>query len=213
MAEKILQNAKQFPKEEFSKGEVIKLTWKCYLPTCALFLLTAGCIIGSNKVNLNKQLALGSAYAISDKAYRELKDKLPELIGTNKSDKIKSALVKQKIDEKPPVEENIIRTGKGETLFLDGISGRYFKSDLQSVRKAINDINEVINNEDYASLNDLYYELGLRQIDLGDEVGWNIHNNGKLDVDYTSSEITSLGTVCIVMEYLVGPKFEYSNVN
>lgn len=62
-------------------------------------------------------------------------------------------------------------------------------------------------DEIYISLNDLYFELGLDNIKLGDELGWNI-DKGYIDINF-SSQLDANGTPCLVLDYRVAPVYDY----
>ena len=53
-----------------------------------------------------------------------------------------------------------------------------------------------------ATLNELYYELGLATIELGNRCGWDVDK--PIDVHFTA-KIASDGRPCIVMEFEVIP--------
>ena len=57
------------------------------------------------------------------------------------------------------------------------------------------------------SLNDFYYELGLKSIDVGDNLGWNI-DRGYIDVEFTS-HLDPNGTPCLELIYKVIPIYEF----
>lgn len=52
------------------------------------------------------------------------------------------------------------------------ISGRYFKSDIEKLKRAANDLSRRMLDEGYISLNDFYYEIALPETKLGDELAW-----------------------------------------
>ena len=62
----------------------------------------------------------------------------------------------------------------------------------------------MINGEDYISLNEFYYELGLDSVSIGDELGWNI-SSGTIELDF-SAQLDTDGVPCIVIDYMVAPK-------
>ena len=77
--------------------------------------------------------------------------------------------------EKHPVQNSeVLVTGKGETLCYDSLSGRYFKSDIEKIKKAINDVNRRMLNENSVALNEYYVEIGLAAVGIGESVGWDI---------------------------------------
>jgi hypothetical protein len=87
--------------------------------------------------------------------------------------------------------------------------GRYFLSDMDTIKRAINDINYDISSGDmYASLNDFYSKIGLKPVDIGDDLGWNLDDRG-LDVTF-HSQIAENGTPCLVLIYNIAPKYGYN---
>ena len=91
------------------------------------------------------------------------------------------------------------------------MSGRYFKSTIEKIRQAENDINYRLNREDSVSLNELYDLLGLDSIDIGDRVGWNLRDKSDLlDIRF-SSTISKDGEAVLVMSYDVVPTFWYGD--
>ena len=89
----------------------------------------------------------------------------------------------------------------------DAVSGRYFKSDRDKIDKVINELNRRMRDEMYISLNEFYYEIGLNEISLGDQLGWNI-DNGYIEPSF-SYQGAEDGTPCLVIGYLVEPRYDY----
>lgn len=195
--------------EELSTKEVVELTWKLYLPATIMGAITIGCIVGLNTVHTRRTAALASLYSISESALKEYQAKVVEIVGENKARAVKDAVAKDKVEKNPPVNADILHTGRGTTLCLDSMSGRYFYSDIEAIRKVQNNINERLlqGGDDYAALNDVYYELGLAGTKMGEEVGWCI-SDGILEFDF-SSQLTATGVPCLVLDYKVNPKYEF----
>ena len=101
---------------------------------------------------------------------------------------------------KPDSNKVIVTPSKGEVLMFDAFSGRYFKSDVETLRRAVNDINRKIPEEMYCTVNELYLELGLPEIDLGDRLGWHIDYCNGFE-ESLSANITDNGEPCIVVSY------------
>ena len=192
-------------REPISKIDSIKITWKCYLPAALVGVATVGCFIGAHSINLRRNAALASLYTITEASLKSYQEKVIEVIGRNKEEKIHDALVADRLSQNPISKNEVIITGKGETLFYDSWSGRYFKSDMEKVRKAQNDLNhDLLGGDMFLSLNSLYEEIGLDRIDAGSEIGWSF-DYGMLEIKF-NSKITDTGVPCIVMEYLIHPK-------
>lgn len=95
-------------------------------------------------------------------------------IGEEKAKLIQDKIAQKHVDEHPVSNNQVIIAGSGKQLCYDGISGRYFESDIQTIRAAVNTINETMVYEMYASLGDFYNEMGLPPTTLSDELGWNL---------------------------------------
>lgn len=194
-------------KEEPTKFDYLKATWKCYIPTMIAGTTSIACIIGANSVNAKRNAALATAYKLSETALLEYRDAVTETFGDKKDQIIKDNIAKEKIKNDPVSSKDIIITDKGTTLCYDGLFGRYFKSDMETIRRAENALNRLIVNYDYASLNEFYRELGLGPVNMGDHLGWRI-DDGRIEIEF-SSQLAEDGTPCLVMLYNVAPKYDF----
>lgn len=194
--------------ECLTKPEIIKACWKCYIPTAITCAASIACLVGASSVNFKRNAALATAYKISETALSEYKNAVIETIGEKKEQMVKDKMSEKKLKEEPVTKSEIILTEKGNTLCYDYHSGRYFKSDIDTIKKAVNEINSSMIRDDYASLNEFYDEIGLPHTAIGGNLGWNI-NDGLLEI-YFSSKIADDGTPCIVMNYENQPKHDYN---
>ena len=194
--------------KRLTTAEVIKTTWKCYLPAAVTGTLSVACLIGANSVSLKRHAALATAYTLSETALKEYQEKTVEVVGEKKEQAIRDAVAKDKLVSNPVDDKQIVMTGSGETLCYDVLSGRYFKSDIEKIRKAINDLNRDMLSEQYVSLNDLYYAIGLPDIKLGEALGWNI-DKGYIDVQF-GTHLAANGTPCLVLAFNVAPQYGYN---
>ena len=202
---------KKEKKEELTPVETVKATWKCYVPAAVTGVVSATCLIGASAVNAKRNAALATAYTLTETAFREYKNKVVETIGEKKEQVVRDKIAKEHIEKNPVKNREVIITGKGNVLCYDASNDKYFRSDIEKIRKAVNDINYRLNVEMYMSLNDFYYELGLKPTRLGDELGWNI-NDGLIEVNF-SSQLTEDGEPCLVMDYQIAPKYDYANLH
>ena len=187
--------------------DVIKATWLCYIPAAITGTVSIICLIGASSVNFRRNAALATAYTISETALKEYQEKVIETIGEKKERSIKDAIAKDRIEKNPVNESQVIVTNKGETLCYDMLSGRYFKSDIDKIKKIINELNHRLLTEMYISLNDLYYELGLDTVKLGDELGWNV-DKGLIDVHF-SSQLANGERPSLVLDFKIPPQYDY----
>lgn len=204
-AMKLLDEYRRETNRELSKLDTVKITWKCYIPTGIVGGITIGCIIGSNAINTKRNAALAALYTLSETAFREYRSKVVETIGKNKElkirDEIKDARIKQHIAE----DKEVLFTGDGEVLCYDVLTGRYFKSDIETIRQSINELNRDLMSDMWISLNELYYKLGLPGTKLGDEMGFNI-DKGLIEVDY-SSHLDAKNRPCLAIDLKVYPRY------
>lgn len=200
-----LKNHKELDKLNFK--ETVKTTWKCYIPSAVMMTVSIACLVGASSVHLKRNAVLATAYQLSEAAATEYKNKVVEAIGEKKEESIRDSINKDHIEKNPVAKNEVIITEKGNTLCYDKLSGRYFKSDIEQIKKAVNEINSQINQHYYVSLNDLYDELGLEDIALGNELGWN-SDDGLLDIHF-SSQLASDGVPCLVLDFNKWPKYNF----
>lgn len=194
--------------ENLTKGEVIKATWKCYIPAVVTGTTSTICLIGASSMNLKRNAALATAYKISETALREYKEKVVETIGEKKEKTIREKIHQDKLEKTPVTTSNVIITGKGKSLCFDALFSQYFESDLETIKKAVNDLNYRMLAEQYVSVNDLYDELGIDRMEIGDMLGWNISKHGMIEIT-VDTQMSKDGRPCIVLDYNVAPDYAY----
>lgn len=190
--------------------EIVKVAWKPYIPAVITGTVSVICLIGGSSVSTRRTAALATAYKISETALSEYRDAVVETIGEKKEKDIRDKVAEERIKKNPVDTSDIVVTQKGTALCFDTLSGQYFRSDMDVIKKAENDINRVMLNEMYVSLNRLYTALGLRTTSIGDDLGWNI-DDGYLEI-YFSSQLAEDGTPCLVLDYKVAPKYDYDKL-
>lgn len=205
----ILEAAEDESLEKLTPLEMAKLTWKCYVPTTLMGVATIACMISAHSIQLRRNAALASAYSIAETALREYHEKVVETLGETKARSIKDKIAQEKIKKDPISNKEVIVTGKGDMLCYDALSGRYFKNNIENLRRIQNDFNRNLINEMYVSLNEVYYAMGLPGIGVGDDLGWNVDTMIEF---HFSAQLTEDGEPCIVVDYLVGPKEEFRHL-
>ena len=195
---------------ELKPVEVVKTTWKCYIPAAISGVASIACLLGSHSVHAKRNAALATAYKLSETALNEYREKVVEEIGEEKEKVIRDKVSQKHLDETPVSKNEVIITGTGKQLCYDGISGRYFESDIQTIRAAVNKINETMVYEMYAALNDFYNEIGLSNTDMGDELGWNL-DDGLLEISY-GAMVADDGRPCITLDYHIAPRYDFSKL-
>lgn len=198
------------PREKLPAMETVKATWKCYIPATVTGITSVACLIGASSVNLRRNAALTAAYNLSTTALAEYKDKVVETIGEKKEKAIRDKVAEDKLNETPAKPSTIIFTGNGNTRCFDMVTKRRFTSDIETLKRIVNELNRrMINGEDYISLNEFYYEVGLDPSLIGDELGWNV-SSGLIELDF-SSQLDTDGVPCLVIDYMFPPTRGYNN--
>lgn len=196
-------------KPELTKVDILKMAWKPYLPAAIMFGCSTACIIGANSVNAKRNAVLSTACHISERALVEYRDKVVEVIGEEKEKEIRDKVSKDRM-EKDPVSNNTVILAKGDTLCYDTITGRYFKSDVDKIKKAENELNHILITGDYCSLNEFYDMLDIPATEMGTAVGWNV-KNGLVEI-YFSAQIADDGQPCVVVNYDIQPTYNFDSM-
>lgn len=194
-----------------TKVEIVQTCWRCYAPAFITGVLGAACLIGANSMNLRKNAALAAAYALSETNFKEYREKTLEEVGEKKEEKIRNAVAEEKITKNPVNTSTVLETGNGDTLCYDAICGRYFKSSIEKLKSALNELNMELVQDGYVSLNQYYDLIGLPDGMLGDDLGWSIndhHSTVQLDL---SAQLTKdeAQTPCMVVAFKYGPIYNY----
>ncbi len=195
---------------ELTKAETIKTIWKCYTPAAITTALSIVCLISSVSVTSRRTAALAAAYTLSESTLKEYQEKVIETFGEKKAQTVKDSVARDRIEKKPVQSKQVIMTGNGETLFYDLLSDRYLVSDVETLRKSINDLNVRLRDEMYLSLNDYFAEIGLPETGIGLELGWNIDRERCIDINISSAAISSDGRPCIVIDHNNPPTYKYN---
>ncbi len=197
--------------DELPPIEVVKVAWKPYVPAIIAGVTSIACLIGANSVHARRNAAIATAYKISETALTEYREKVVETIGEKKEQTVREKVAQKKIEDNPIGGNNeVIITNRGNMRCYDCISGRYFDSDIDKIKRVVNDLNYRMMNEMYISLTDFYMDLGLRPTKGSDDLGWNL-DKGLIEVQF-SSHLSDDGTPCIVLDYLVAPRYDYAKL-
>lgn len=198
--------------KELSKPKKVLAVCKTAGPAYAGTIISGAtcitCFATSFGVNQKRNASWAAGYAILDKKFRDYRDENLKLIGPKKEAIVREEVAKKEISENPPTDSNtFMADGKGNQLYMDGATGRYFWSDQDTISEAIVRLERRKKYEDWISLNEFYYEIGISGIGLGDVNGW----NADMDIDISRSTciLAPNGCSCIVLEYDTCPRERY----
>ena len=200
---------KKLDKEKLTVGETIGATWKHYIPTAITVATSTACIIGANSVNTRRTAALAAAYSLSETALTEYQDKVRDIIGENKETDIRSEVAAERVAANPPKTSEIVFVGNGSQLFQEDITRRYFRSDIEKVRRAELELCRIMKDDmdGYISVNDVTAMLGLPEAGrVNDDLGW-FMDNGYIKFKYDYVPVGN--EVCTVISYDRDPKSRY----
>lgn len=182
---------------------MIKAVAPVYAPVALMTIAAAGLVIGGMVLKNKQYAALLAVCALNEEKLKEYKAKVEELFGKEAADKIGEEKLKEKAekvmtdmvpwDEKKEEEDAyweaqafgnhhqdinrknlIVIDGDGTTICVDLYSGKPFKCDISTLKRAETYINEHIYASAYTcqTLNDFYNFIGIDEIELGNLVGW-----------------------------------------
>ena len=204
----IEQAKKEKEVDQLTPIETVKAAWKPYIPTIVTGTLSVACLIGASSVHLKRNTALATAYKLSETALTEYREQVIDTIGEKKEQTIREKVNQKQIEKHPASTSEVHVTGKGETLCLEPLSGRYFKSDIDKIRRAENTLNKQMLHDicGFVSLNEFFEEIGLDGTDIGDKVGWNTEHLINLDI---TPGMTDKEEPCLVIGHYNAPKWDY----
>lgn len=205
-AVRLIDDENEVDPETLTNKDKVKLTWHLYIPAVGVGVTTIACVIGANRIGMRRAAAMAAAYSVSERAFEEYREKIVEKIGESKEREARDDLAQDRVNKKSVSDSQVIVTGGGDVLCFDQYTARYFQSDMETLKKAQNDLNYKILNNFYASLNDFYDKIGITRISHGDEVGWNSDRMVELVFSTTMSDDNR---PCIAIDFDVSPVRDY----
>lgn len=192
--------------DDQDKKTIVLATWKEYIPSILVGSVTVACMLGSGRILNRRNAAIAGLYTISEGALKDYQEKVISTIGEKKNRAIRDEINQDAVNKSQPKDGNVIITGNGDVLILELLSGRYFESTIEEVRKNMNDFNHDLFTDMELSINDWYDRLGLPHTLIGGDIGWSVDK--LMDLDF-SATVTDDGRPCIVLEYNVMPSSRF----
>lgn len=175
---------------KIDKIDILKKTWKNYIPVAASLVLSVACIVCAHRIDAKRIAAVTAALMASEKMNQKLEEELTKHINVDGFREVKSKIFR----ENPDIEANRAKAAKDKTVremmvdtptyqkfhdeecwFKDELTGRTFRSTRNQIEKAILDATkESMKGPGDISLNDVYDFIGIDQCYLGDRLGWNV---------------------------------------
>jgi hypothetical protein len=193
----------------YSTKDKARIVWPHYIPAIGVGATTITSILLANQIASKKIAALAVASGISERAFQEYKAKVVEKLGETKEMGVRDQIAQERVDKHPIGTREIILAGTGEVLCFDMLTGRYFQSTIEDIKKAENKVNYDIFHHMYASLSSFYQEVGLPPTGYSDTVGWN--SNTLLEVQF-STTLSTDQRPCVAVNFATLPVVDYERL-
>jgi hypothetical protein len=178
-----------------------------FVPPIIAGTATIGSIVMANRMSAQKAAALAAAYGLTQNQFEEYKEKVAEKLTGPKKQQVQDELAQERANRTPGSGQFVVVEG-GDVLCFDQPTGRYFKSTMEKINRAVNKTNEEIIHGDHAPANFFYQELGLPDTTWGDAVGWNSDNLVALDISTILSPEDEK-TPCLAIDFKTLPSENY----
>lgn len=182
-APEALEKAEKEKGEPLTKLEHAKVAAKLAWVTALIIALTGGCIIGSVYISSKRLAVMSAAYSSAAALLEQHQAKELAVAGEEVAEKIKEEVGKEYSKALPErTKYNTDPYSRGEFLFFDDWSSRYFFSNRDKIEtafvKTYTNMLESINGE--ASINCLYENLEIETAGCGNDKGWTLdsYENG-----------------------------------
>lgn len=161
---------------KLSTEEKVALCWKNYIRAAMYGGAGIFFIIAAERKGNEKYLALMSAYELTRKASEDRKDAELDILGEDQASEIDRGVRKRQV-KRAIMSSNDIQetpsTGGTKTLYVEYYTNTPFWATYDEVLHAFNYINHKKNSSGVASINDFLKDLGLRQMSIAEDWGWN----------------------------------------
>ena len=128
--------------------EVVKTVWKLYLPGVGIVLVVVSSICGNAHINAKRLATVTGLYAASQADIQAFKNKAKEILGEGKARKIDEEVERDKVDRNPPPpEDEIVKTGHGDQLFMLGWTSKYFRANPDYLELKMRELNQEMTEE------------------------------------------------------------------
>jgi hypothetical protein len=168
---------------------------KLYGPAVGVGVISV-CLLTGSHVTLNKRNAsLSAAYAATDKAFTQYRDRVKEQLGSDADRDFRygSEVVEEKVDGEDGKKKTVkhTRVAPGEpsqyARFFDELCGNWVKNPEYNaifLRAQQNYMNDLLQARGHVFLNEVYDCLGIERSGAGAIVGWVIGAGGDDFIDF-----------------------------
>lgn len=208
--------------EALTKKEVVKATWKCYIPAGVSGAATVACILLANRAHIKKETALAAMAGFFEQRYFDYKEKVVEITDAEVDRKIETALAKDRMEENKPPKTMSARLVGEDMLCYEPITDQYFVTNQKELMWAEMTANKILSMERDVTLNKilkLFSDTDTKN-PIGDKIGWWLDDSyfefvgynwgyyGRAWMDITPEQETIDGQEVYVVHFTVAPTQE-----
>lgn len=187
--------------KDIPKLEYVKRCAPHFIPTVGSLAITVGSGIAGD-VMANKEIAAATfSAAASEVARKELMETVKEVVGPKKATEIDIQEARKVIEQHPVDKYVVLQTGYGEDLCYDRMTDRYFYCSVDRINTVKNAMNTRILNDMWVTFNEVYSEMGLKDVELGKNIGWNVDNQ----IDFHLTWVDNDGKPMLVVDHYNRP--------
>lgn len=185
--------------------EIIKLTWKYYIPAVISFTAGAGCVIFASRTNYKRNAALAAAYSVTETALQDYKTAAKEVLGERKEEAIDEKAKHISADRHEYHDTTYVLNGT-DVICYDPWSDRDFPHDVDELKRAIEDLSYQLRDEEFITLNEFYDLASLNRTKAGEILGWNA-SGGPVRPRFSTTLIND--KPCLVLGFSRDPTDDY----
>lgn len=157
---------------------------------------TCGMIFANDRITSKELAVISAAYILSENKRETFKKQVRKMFGEDEVKKAEAEGAKEQLHEynmQHPNEtiNNYVRTGYGNTRAIDFPSNQKFLTSPSHIDRVITNLSEKVKSEMWIPINWFFMDLGLKRMELAEDLGWGVNNliggdgpNGRLPITY-----------------------------
>lgn len=205
--EAVEQRKKELGVEKLPFKELFKVSWRyLIIPTTAV-VGGATCVVMAHVGDKKAAAGYAVAYAASEAALTECKDKIVEVVGEKKAKEIQEEISKDHSRADPIEEDKVYVVAGGDHLMRFDWNGYTFRSTVQNVEAVVNRLNAQINCGERISVSDLCYEFGKESCESDEKYIWDPMRNGLISLG-KGGDVTNDGEPFIIWRFETRPIYD-----
>ena len=212
--------------KELSKKEKFVVAGKRLWPVAAMTVGGLGCIACAHYIEVRECIRTAAELETLRHGYSELKNDYTDLTGKyfdlnsavdetlspDDSAKVHNNFLEKQIENTPYIQDDALPIGEGNEIFVDSITGQYFKTSKAWLYQALSKLNIKATKHWEGSVftvNELLEEYGANQAgEWADRYGWDISDGPLEIIEFRSHKIDATHWIPAI-EYSRRPKELY----